>query len=338
MKFLISFFIMIFVAVLTEAEVGSGKPEKSALSARATVRLDDQTIYKTTADLADYERVRNLTGHIRSIGAPSFVSHWSEEFKKIYPEVTFDIQIKGHKPGLEMLLQGQTDLVPIARRLRDKEIAQFKKQFGYEPTLVGVAFDALGVYVNKNNPIEQITLQQLDAIFSHDLHRGGKAAETWGDLGVTGALSNNRILRFSLATRVGIGSFFRKVVMLDGHYRLDIQRERTSGSLVQSVGANDAGISFTRIFYATHRTKFAAIVTDDGKVSLPTYMNVVTGQYPLSLTQYFVINKKPNEALSPALLEFLRFVTSQTGQRIIALVGGYPLTPERQEESRSQFE
>jgi phosphate transport system substrate-binding protein len=107
---------------------------------------------------------------------------------------------------------------------------------------------------------------------------------------------------------------------------------------VQAVGANNAGIAFAGVFYATHRTKFVKMVGEDGRALLPIYTNVVTGEYPLSLMLYFVVNKKPKEPLSPHLLEFMRFVTSRSGQRSAALIGHFPLTSKRQEESRLQFE
>ena len=338
MKIFIHFFIVVLMTGLAEAETKFGEPDAARPSARSTVRLDHQTIYDATADLVEYKKEPHLTGQIRSIGDPSFVSIWAEEFSKIYPEITFDIQMGGSKQGLEMMLQGKTDLLPISRPLTEDEITQFKNHFGYEPTQVGVAFGTVGVYVNKSNPIEQLTLQQLDAIYSADLRRGGKVVETWNDLGVTGALSKQRILRFCLGSKSGAYTLFRHAVMSGGDYRIDIEFERTAGALVQAVGANDNGIGFAGIFYATQRTKFVPIVVEDGRAYPPTYTHVVSGKYPLHRVVYLVINKKPGQALNPPVLEFLRFATSRSGQRGIALIGGYPLTPELQEKSRRQFE
>jgi phosphate transport system substrate-binding protein len=258
---------------------------------------------------------------------------------KIYPEVTFDIQMgRSTKDALVMMFEGRIDLIPISRPLSRDEIGQFKNKFGYEPTQIGIAFEALGIYVNKNNPVKQLTLQQLDAIFSANLNRHGKIVETWEDLGVAGDLSKRRVLRFNLPSKGSAHIHFRDIVMLGGDYRLDVKIERTAGSLVQAVGANDAGIGFTAVIFATQRTRFVPIVADDGIAYLPTYENVVSGKYPLPRMLNFVINKKPGEALNPVILEYLKFATSRRGQRIIALDGSYPLTPESQKKSRGKFD
>lgn len=225
------------------------------------------------------------------------------------------------------------DLMPMSRPLWPDELKQFKDKFGYEPSVIIVAQDAVGVYVNENNPLARLTLSQLDGIYSRNPKRGGVRSEFWRDLGVTGALGEERIARLCLSRAHGTHLFFRDAVMLGEDYRFDVHFEVVSSSVVQGVGADDAGIGFCSVMFATQRTRFVPLQATNGAYLLPSYQNIIGSQYPLTRPMRIVFNRKPDGSMNPVAKEFLRFAVSRRGQRIIALAHTYPLTIEQQQKA-----
>jgi phosphate transport system substrate-binding protein len=303
-----------------------------------TLLLDDKAAMDLTADLSLYEIPSVVTGKLVSAGSAAasiLVNRWASEFATLFPGVKFDLRGGGSPAGMQELLDGKVDLVTFTRPLPAEEIARFKDRFGYEPAQIMVAQDAIGVYVNKKNPVTGLTLAQLDAIYSRNPKRGGGQPEFWGDLGVTGPLANERISRISLSRVHGTYLYFRDYVMQGGDYRLNVRFEIVPSSLVQAVGADDAGIGLTSVMFATARTRFVPVQGSDGVYRLPSYEETVSGRYPLTRPILIVFNRKPDGTMNPVAREFLRFAVTRRGQRIIALAASYPLTVEQQKKALS---
>jgi phosphate transport system substrate-binding protein len=300
----------------------------------SSVLLDEKAVFDLTAGLSQYETVSGLTGKLASGGSglvTILLDRWASEFSTIYPDVTLDIQGGGSTASLPAFLEGKMDLMPMSRPLWPDELKHFKDKFGYEPSLIVVAQDAVGVYVNEHNPLAGLTLSQLDGIYSRNPKRGGLPAEFWRDLGVAGPLGEERIARMCLSQAHGTHLFFRDEVMLGEDYRFDVHFEVVTSSLVQGVGADDAGIGFGSVMFATARTRFVPLQAEGGTWLLPSYQNIVGGQYPLTRPMRIVFNRKPDGSMNPVAREFLRFAVSRRGQRIIALAHTYPLTIEEQQ-------
>ncbi len=295
--------------------------------------LDEKTVMSLTTGLQQYANPPKFAGKFSSIGSGGttfLINHWAAEFATLYPEVEMDIHGGGPTAGLSALLEGKVDLVPMSRPLPTEDAARFKKKFGYEPSQIVVAQDAIGIFVNKTNPLTGLTLAQLDAIYSRDAKRGGGRPEFWSDLGVTGPLADKIINRFCLVHAYGSPIYFRDYIMQGSDYRFDVQLEPVPSSLVQAVGADEAGVGFASVMFATARTRFVPLQTDDGRYLLPNYENTLNGQYPLVRPLRIIFNRKPDGTMNPAAREFLRFAVSRRGQRIIALAGSFPLTEEQQ--------
>lgn len=312
-------------------------PIRAATNPPATaLLLDEKSAIELTAGLTQYENPPKVAGKLTSMGsglATILLQRWASEFAQLHPEAEVDIQAGGSVGGLEQLLQGRVDLVPLARTLPAADIARFKAKFGYAPAQMVVAQDAVGVYVNKNNPIQGLSLAQLDAIFSRESKRGGGRPEFWGELGVAGALGKERITRVSLSSVHGTHMFFRDTVMRGADYRFDVRFEVVPSSLVQAAGADEPAIGCTSIMFATARTRFVPLQAADGRYLLPSYENTVSGRYPLVRPMVVVFNRKPNGSMNPVAREFLRFAVSRRGQRIIALAESYPITVEQQRQA-----
>ncbi|HXI51819.1 MAG TPA: substrate-binding domain-containing protein [Candidatus Saccharimonadales bacterium] len=298
--------------------------------------LDEKTVVELTAGLSQYENLPRLAGKLASGGSgvvTLLINRWASEFATLYPEVVLDIQGGGSVASMPAFLQGKVDLMPMARPLWPSEVKSFRDKFGCDPAQIVVAQDAVGIYVNKNNPLTGLTLVQLDGIYSRDAQRGGKRAEFWGDLGVSGPLAEARIIRIALSRVHGTHEFFRDQVMLGSDYRFGGQVEALCSSLVQAVGADDAAVGFGSVMFGTARTRFVPLQTTNGDYLLPSYENTANGRYPLARQMRIVLHRKPDGSMNPVAREFLRFAVSRRGQRIIALAESYPLTVEQQQEA-----
>jgi phosphate transport system substrate-binding protein len=298
--------------------------------------LDDNAAVEITAGLQQYQQVPKLSGKLISIGGgiPTIlVNRWLSEFATLYPEAEFDIQGGGSVDGFGKLLLGQADIVPMSRALIPGEISRFKAKYGYEPGEIIVAQDAIGVYVNRSNPLEGLTLAQLEAIYSREPKRGGGQPEFWKDLGVAGALADERIARMSLSHVHGTYIFIRDEIMQGADYRFGVQFETVPSSLVQAVGADAAAIGCASVMFATARTRFVPIQGVDGSFLLPSYQNTASDRYPMVRPMRIAFHRKRDGSMNPVAREFLRFAVSRHGQRIIALAESYPLTAEQQQQA-----
>lgn len=326
-QFAIHWFL--FLAWLPGLAATNLPPAKSLL-------LNEKAVVELTARLSQYESLPRLTGKLASGGSglvTLLINRWASEFATLYPEVVLDIEGGGSVASLPAFLEAKVDLMPMGRPLWPSEVKSFRDKFGYDPSQIVVAQDAVGIYVNKNNPLTGLTLVQLDGIYSRDAKRGGKRAEFWGDLGVSGPLAEARITRIALSHVHGTHEFFRDKVMLGSDYRFGGHFESLSSSLVQAVGADEAAVGFGSVMFGTERTRFVQLQTTNGDYLLPSYENTVTGQYPLARSMQIIFHRKPDGSMNPVTREFLRFAVSRRGQRIIALAESYPLTVEQQQEA-----
>ncbi|MBU2537564.1 MAG: substrate-binding domain-containing protein, partial [Proteobacteria bacterium] len=135
-----------------------------------------------------YKKVSGVSGNLDSIGSDTLnnlMTYWAEGFRKEYPNVRIQIEGKGSSTAPPALISGTAQLGPMSRTMKAEEVDAFTKKYGYAPTKIGVALDSLAVYVNKDNPLNEMSLQQVDAIFSKN-RKGGLAEDitTWGQLGL----------------------------------------------------------------------------------------------------------------------------------------------------------
>jgi phosphate transport system substrate-binding protein len=227
--------------------------------------------------------------------------------------------------GPPALIEGRADVVPMSRPLLPGEVEGFRAKYGYAPTEIRVAADALAVYVEKRNPVTGLTLTQLDGIFSRTRRRGGGSIETWGQAGLTGEWVDRPIALYGYGPDDGVHQVFRQQVLAGGEYRLSLQVVPAGSLIVQDVAADPAAIGCASIFFASKRTQAVPLAGDDGQFYPPTEDNVRTRRYPLTRFVTVCVNKPPGRPLAPATAEFLRFLLSADGQQIIAAGGNVRL-------------
>src|SRR5687767_10167796 len=155
----------------------------------AAVSAADVTPVKVDTSIPAYQRASGVSGTLNSVGSDTMnnlMTLWGEAFAKMYPNVRIQVEGKGSSTAPPALIAGTAQFGPMSRAMRPSEIDQFEKKHGYKPTQLRTAYDALAVYVNKDNPLDRLTLSQADGAFSKSRRRGGRNVATWGQLGLTG--------------------------------------------------------------------------------------------------------------------------------------------------------
>jgi phosphate transport system substrate-binding protein len=278
--------------------------------------------------LPKYERVGGVSGNLNSIGSDTLnnlMTLWAEGFRAVYPNVNIQIEGKGSSTAPPALIEGTAQLGPMSRPMKSAEMDEFEKKYGYKPTEIKVAIDALAVFVHKDNPIKGLNLTQVDSIFSSTYKRGGKSVQVWGDVGLTGAWANRAVSLFGRNSASGTYGFFKEIALSGGDYSDKVKEQPGSSSVVQGVASDLSGIGYSGIGYATSGVKAIALGKAGGTSYEPSMENCLSGDYPLARFLYVYVNKKPNDPLDKLTLEFLKFVLSKAGQQIVVKDGYYPL-------------
>jgi phosphate transport system substrate-binding protein len=279
--------------------------------------------------LKPYEKVSGVSGNLNSIGSDTLnnlMTLWAEGFRAIYPNVNIQIEGKGSSTAPPALIEGTAQLGPMSRAMKAAESDAFEKKYGYKPTEIKVAIDALAVFVHKDNPVKGLSLDQVDSIFSSTNKRGGKPINTWGALGLTGEWANRPLSLYGRNSASGTYGFFKEHTLKNGDFRSTVKEQPGSSSVVQGV-ANDLGaIGYSGIGYKTSGVKALALSEATGKpLEEPTLEHALSGAYPLARFLYIYVNKKPGEAMNKLVHEFVKFVNSKEGQEIVVKDGYYPM-------------
>lgn len=280
--------------------------------------------------LPEYQRVGGVSGTLSSIGSDTLanlMTLWTEAFKREYPSVNIQVQAAGSSTAPPALTEGTASFGPMSRAMTDKEIQEFEARHGYKPTAFRVAIDALAVYVHKDNPLESLTIAQVDAIFSVT-RRCGAASEVnrWGDLGLGGSWTTRPIQLYGRNSVSGTYGYFKQVALCSGDFKNTVNEQPGSASVVQAVASSLNGIGYSGIGYATSGVKALPLAAQEGMPAEPaTPENAVDGDYPLARFLYVYVNKRPDTPLQPLEEEFLKLVLSREGQEIVAKDGYVPL-------------
>jgi phosphate transport system substrate-binding protein len=289
-------------------------------AAKAQVEVDP--------NLPRYERVSGVSGNLNSIGSDTLnnlMTLWAEGFRAMYPNVNIQIEGKGSSTAPPALIEGTAQLGPMSRPMKSKELDEFEKKFGYKPTAIKVAIDSLAVFVHKDNPIEGLTLTQVDSIFSNTYKRGGKPAKTWGDVGLDGRLASTPFSLYGRNSASGTYGMFKDIALKKGDYKDTVKEQPGSSSVVQGVASDVGGIGYSGIGYRTSGVKMIAVGDKAGELFEPSLESSLSGDYPLARFLYVYVNKKPNASLDDLTLEFIKFVLSKEGQSVVVKDGYYPL-------------
>src|SRR6266542_4351012 len=245
-----------------------------------------------------------------------------------YANIKVQVEGKGSSTAPPALIAGTAQFGPMSRAMRATEIDQFEGKYGYKPTQVRTSYDALAVYVNKDNPIDKLTLAQVDAIFSKTRKRGYKQnVTTWGQLGITGDWANRPISLYGRNSASGTYGCFKEHTLANGDYKDTVKEQPGSASVVQGVTEDRFGIGYSGIGYKTSAVKAVPLADKEGSVySNGSYDDVRSGKYPLNRFLFVYINRGPGKPLDPLTREFVKFILSREGQEVVVKDGYLPLS------------
>jgi phosphate transport system substrate-binding protein len=301
----------------------------AALAAASLVYAEQVAV---DAAIASYQKTSGVSGNINSVGSDTMnnlMTLWGETFQKLYPNVKIQVEGKGSSTAPPALIAGTSQFGPMSRAMKPTEIDQFEQKYGYKPTQIRTSYDALAIFVNKDNPIQKLTLAQADGIFSKTRKRGGKEIKTWGDLGLTGDWASRPISLYGRNSASGTYGFFKEHTLSGGDYKDTVKEQPGSASVVQGVTEDRFGIGYSGIGYRTSGVKPVPLAEKDGSpVSDGNYGDVVSGKYPLNRFLYLYINRAPGKPLDPLVKEFVRLIESKEGQQVVVKDGYLPLSAE----------
>lgn len=247
---------------------------------------------------------------------------WAERYAEVDPAVSVEVSGGGSGTGIAAMINGTVDLANCSRKMEPEEIQKAIANTSKEPKEYMLGYDALAVYVHKDNPLTEITLEQLADIYGE----GGKITR-WSQLGVTlpGGASGE-IIQVSRQSNSGTYHYFREAILGKGRdFRLGSRDLHGSKDVVELISRTVSAIGYSGMGYATPEVKMLRVAKKAGETAYaPTVENTLNGTYPISRPLYLYTLGDP----SPHLKKYLDWLHSETGQKIVAESGYVPLKKE----------
>ncbi|MDP2005171.1 MAG: phosphate ABC transporter substrate-binding protein [Rubrivivax sp.] len=305
-----------------------------ATSAASCALLGSSLVYaqavKVDPALPTYQKAAGVSGNFTSVGSDTLnnlMTLWAEEYKRTYPNVNIQIQGAGSSTAPPALTEGASNFGPMSRLMTAREVESFEKKHGYKPTAVGVAIDALAVYVNKDNPIKGLSIEEIDAAMSVGRKCGAAADITkWGQLGMPGEWANRDIAMYGRNSVSGTYGFYKETALCKGDFKRNVAEQPGSASVVQSVATQINALGYSGIGYKTSGVRALPLSKKKGQPFIePDATHAIDGTYPLARVLYVYVNKKPNQPLAPLEREFFKMVLSKQGQEVVIKDGFVPV-------------
>lgn len=284
--------------------------------------------------IMEYKKISGVSGVLNSVGSDTLnnlMALWAESFRNLYPSVKIQIEGKGSSTAPPALIEGTSQLAPMSRTMKKSEIEMFEQKYGFVPSRFIIALDGLVVMVNKDNPIKELTLQQVDAIFSNTLKGGyNEPINTWGNAGLKNSWTNRRISLYGRNSASGTYGYFKKVALFKGDFRKNIKEQPGSASVVQGIGVEKYAIGYSGIGFLTSNIKVINLAAKKGgKYYSPLkYENILSGKYPLARGLNVYVVKDPKKGIDKNTKEFLKYIFSKEGQEVVVKDGYLPLSYE----------
>lgn len=285
-----------------------------------------------TDELQTYHKVSGMSGTISSVGSDTLatlISLWAQDFQRIYPNINMQVQASGSSTAPTALTEGTSQLGPMSRPMKAKELEAFERQYGYPPIQLKVAIDAIGIFVHKDNPIEGLNFSQVDAIFSSTLKCGATVSLTkWQQLGIHTEWAKLGFQLFGRNSVSGTYGYFKQHALCEGDFKRQVNEQPGSASVVQSVASSVNSIGYSGVGYQVSKARLIPIAQQGQDYISPTRANILEGRYPLARYLYVYVNKNPLKPLPRQQAEFLKFIYSKQGQLGVEKDGYVPLSRE----------
>jgi phosphate transport system substrate-binding protein len=243
---------------------------------------------------------------------------WAEEYKKVVPDVDVEVSGGGSGVGIAALEKGTIDIANASRNMKPEEIEAAKKNTGKTPKEIIVGYDALAIYVHKDNPLNEITLDQIAQIYME-----GGSITKWADLGVTipGA-SGDEIVRVSRQSNSGTYEFLREHVLNKKDFKLGSRDMNGSKEVVELVSSTPTAIGYSGMGYATPAVKMLKVKkTASDPAFDPNVANTLAKTYPIARSlQVYTLGESQG-----AVKTYIDWMLSDAGQKVVEASGYVPL-------------
>jgi len=299
--------------------------------------------------LPAYTPVASLTGNMVVAGSSTMqplLLQLVTRFRQLYPDAKVAIQAQGTEKGLAQFLSnqaairrgdgfysgqhvsGSVAILASSRPLTADEIKDFQAKNGYEPTEVPIAMGAVAIYVNKDNPIQGLTLEQVDAIFGRDRRRGlDQDISTWGRLGLPEPWAKESIRLYGRDQNSATRTLLKSVALLDGDFKGTVREEPGAASEILSIGRDPLAIGYAGTGFQMSAVRVVPLAEKAGMPYVtPSAETTANGTYPMWRYLYLYVKKDPGTELKPVVLEFLKFINSREGQHVAIKAGVFPLS------------
>ena len=242
---------------------------------------------------------------------------WAETYAEVAPEVSVEVSGGGSGVGIAALINGTVDIANASRDMKASEMEQAKQATGKDPKEFTVGFDALAIFVHKDNPMEEITFDQLANIYAED-----GTITLWSQLGVTVPGGQDEIIRVSRQSSSGTYEFLREHVLKKKDYKLGSRDMNGSKEVVELVGNTPSAIGYSGMGYATHEVKMLKVSLKEGEPGFtPSVENTISKDYPIARSLHMYTLGEPTGATKA----YIDWVLSPPGQAIVEQTGYVPV-------------
>lgn len=326
----------------TICPVSDVRAEYAAMTVTGGITVD--------AGIEPYKNRNGLSGKLSIAGSDTMspvMSKLAAQFISLHPGIQIAVENVGSNAAIREFQLGhsyqrrgdkvrgggtggsnQVELLASSRELTEEESRGFESNHGYRPIGIPIAMDAVAIYVHKDNPIQQLTLEEVDAIFGKEHKRGHSPIVNWGQVGISeGPLGQQSCHLYGRDRRSATRAFFKQTVLKGGELKEEVIEQPGSASEIIAIAQDPLGIGYAGVGFQIPSVRPVPIAAKAGDPGvLPSQESVLSGTYPLSRPLYLYVKNNPKGKLSPLVEEFLSFVNSQQGQQTVARANLYPLT------------
>ncbi len=304
------------------------------------------------SSIPSYTALPDISGSIAIAGSDTMqpiVARVASVFRTWQPNVKIAVQGGGSDNALRAFLQNiaasrrgdgnvkghlssnEVEILAASRPLTDEERKDFRSRYSFEPTEIPIAIGAIAIYVNYQNPIRSLSLEQVDAIFSNTRRRGMQTdVTTWGQVGLGDGWENQPIRLYGRDKRSGTRTLFIHSALLDGTMKTEVREEPGTAMEILDISRDPLGIGYAGIGFQASTVRILPIAPKSGDAPiLPTAESAANGTYPLTRALYLYAKRNSKGELAPEIAEFLKFINSREGQETIAKAGVYPLSTQQ---------
>lgn len=248
---------------------------------------------------------------------------WAEEYRNVMPTVNVEVSGGGSGVGIASLDKGAIDIANASRNMKPEEIEQARKNTGKEPREFTVGFDALAVYVHKDNPLNEIAIEQLAQIFGEQ-----GTVTRWSQVGVTiPGVTDDTIVRVSRQSSSGTYEFFREHVLKTGDFKLGSRDMNGSKEVVELIGNTPTAIGYSGMGYVLPSVKMLRLPPTAGAPAVaPSVENTLSKTYPLARSLHLYTLGEPTGAVKA----YIDWILSEAGQKILEENGYVPVLASHQ--------